>query len=114
MLTLSASGAGAATLAPAQAAERYALVLERMVEAAESVHDTASARGAMRAFGDATRERLSQEAAIEAMPVAAQAEYERLVAARRSEIEAKRARLDAALARMMATPAFVLTLADAS
>ena len=111
-LMFGASGAGAARLTPARVAQGYSLVLGRMVEAAESVHDTASARDAMRALADGTRERLAQEAAIEAMPAAARAAYERLVAARRDEIDAKLARLDAALARMMANPTFVLALAD--
>ena len=108
-----ASGA-AAPLTPAQAVDGYSRVLSRMVEAAEAVHDAASARRAMRAFADGTRARLDQERAIEAMPASLRVAYERIVAQRQAEIGAKRARFDAALARMMANPAFVQALAQAS
>ena len=111
-LMFSASG-GAAPLTPAQAVEGYSRLLSRMVDAAEAVHDAASARRAMRAFADGTRARIEQEIAIEAMPPAARAAYERLVAQRKAEIGAKRARFEAALARMMANPVFVQALAPA-
>jgi hypothetical protein len=112
-LTFGASG-GAAPLSPAQAVDDYSRVLSRMVDAAEAVHDAASARRAMRAFADGTRARIEQDIAIEAMPPRLRAAYERLVAQRQSEIGAKRARFEAALARMTANAAYVQALAEAS
>ncbi len=103
----------AAPLTPAQAVDLYSRELSRMVEAAEAVHDAASARRAMRAFADGSRARLDQESAIEAMPASMRVAYDRVVAQRQAEIGAKRARFEAALARMMANPVFVQALAPA-
>jgi hypothetical protein len=102
----------ATPLTPNEAANRYAAVLARMVASAESVHDEASARTAMRVFVDGTRERLAQRAAVEAMSPAAQTVYEQLIQRRRRGLDAMLARFDAALARMMANQAYVQALAD--
>jgi methionine synthase II (cobalamin-independent) len=110
LLLLSAACAEPA-MSPAEAADDYAATLSQMIDAIEALQDAARARDATWAMAEATRERIRQQSAVEAMAPAARAAYARLLGERAATLHALRARLDAALARMMADPTYVQALA---